>query len=93
MELSKDYPITTVCEVLNYPRSQVYYQPRPVKDETTIKAAIMAVAGKYPTYGHRRIAAMLQREGHEVNHKRVIRLMRETGIVGKRPVKRKRTTK
>jgi len=92
MELIKDYPITTVCEVLNYPRSQVYYQPRPVGDETTIKEAMMAIAGKYPTYGYRRITVMLQREGHEVNHKRVIRLMREMGIIGKRPVKRKRTT-
>lgn len=78
--------------IQDYPRSQVYYQPRPVGDETTIKEAIMAIAGKYPTYGYRRMAGMLQREGHEVNHKRVIRLMREMGIVGQRPVKRKRTT-
>jgi transposase InsO family protein len=35
---------------------------------------------------------MLQRQGQEINHKRVARLMRELGLVGKRRVKRKRTT-
>lgn len=35
---------------------------------------------------------MLQRQGQEINHKRVARLMRELGLVGKQPVRRKRTT-
>lgn len=92
MALIKDYPIATVCQVLDYPRSQVYYQARPIVDERELKVAIGEVAGRYPTYGYRRITAQLQREGHEVNHKRVVRLMREMGIVGKQRVKRKRTT-
>ena len=52
----------------------------------------MTLAGQHPTYGCRRITAMLQRSGHAVNHKRVARLMRELGLVGKRPVKQKLTT-
>lgn len=92
MHLSQDYSIATVCQVLDYPRSQVYYTPQPPPDETDIKAAIVTLAGQYPTYGYRRITAMLQRSGHEINHKRVTRLMRELGLMGKRPVKRKRTT-
>jgi transposase InsO family protein len=95
MDLSQQYPITAVCEVLNYPRSQVYYQARSPKDdndETDLKAAISAIAGAHPTYGYRRITAMLKRQGHVVNHKRVARLMRELQLMGKRPVKRKRTT-
>lgn len=92
MGLTQEYPIATVCGVLDYPRSQVYYEPPPGVDETDIKSAIAQIAGQHPTYGYRRISAMLKRGGHEVNHKRVTRLMREMGLMGKRPVKRKRTT-
>lgn len=92
MQLSRDYPIATVCQVLNYPRSQVYYQPQPSADETDLKAALLTLAGQHPTYGYRRMTAMLKRQGYRINHKRVARLMKELGLVGKRPVKRKRTT-
>lgn len=92
MQLSQDYPIATVCQVVDYPRSQVYYQPQSRPDETEVKTLITTIAGQHPTYGYRRITAMLKRQGHEINHKRVVRLMRELGLVGKRPVKRKRTT-
>jgi putative transposase len=92
MQLSQEYPIVTLCQVLNYPRSQVYYQSQPPSDETEIKEAIVKRCGQHPTYGYRRITAMLQRQGHEINHKRVARLMRELSLVGKQPVKRKRTT-
>lgn len=92
MALSWEYPIATVCQVLDYPRSQVYYEPQSAVDETDIKAAISDLAGRHPTYGYRRITAMLNRQGWGVNHKRVARLMRELGVVGKRPLKRKRTT-
>jgi DNA-binding PadR family transcriptional regulator len=90
MRLSQAYPIATVCEVLNYPRSQVYYEPQSAKDETEIKAAIVKLCGQHPTYGYRRITAMLKRQGHEINHKRVTRLMRELELAGKPPVQRKR---
>ncbi len=92
MQLSQDYPIATVCQVLDYCRSQVYYEPQFPPDETEIKDVIATIAGQYPTYGYRRITVMLKRAGHEINHKRVARLMRELGLIGKRPVKRKRTT-
>jgi putative transposase len=53
---------------------------------------IQTIAGEHPTYGYRRITAELKRRGETVNHKRVLRLMAELGIVGNRPKKRKRTT-
>jgi putative transposase len=92
MQLKHEYPVAVICEVLDYPRSQVYYQAQEPVDETEIKAVIAKIAGKYPTYGYRRITAQLQRQGHEINHKRVARLMGEMGIMGKPPRKRKRTT-
>ncbi len=92
MHLRQEYSIATLCEVLNDPRSQVYYELQPTTDGSEIKAAIVKLCGQYPTYGYRRITVMLQRQGHEINHKRVARLMGELGLAGKPPVKRKRTT-
>jgi hypothetical protein len=51
MSLSQDYPVATVCQVLDYPRSQVYYSPQRFPDETDIKTVIVTLAGQYPTYG------------------------------------------
>ena len=33
MELIETYPIATVCQVLDYPRSQVYYRPQAAADD------------------------------------------------------------
>jgi putative transposase len=90
--LRHEFPIALICEVLDYPRSQVYYQAQAPVDESDIQAAIRQVAGQYPTYGYRRITKQLQKEGHVINHKRVARLMAEMGLMGKPPRKRKRTT-
>lgn len=92
MQLSQEYPIKVVCNVLDYPRSQVYYEPRRIADDPTLEAEISAIAGAHPTYGYRRITQELKRRGQVVNHKRIARLMRKLGILGKPRVKRKRTT-
>lgn len=92
MQLIEAYPIATVCQVLDYPRSQVYYHPQARDEDSEWTGRILTLAGQHPTYGYRRITALLNRQGHGVNHKRVSRLMRELGLVSKPPVKRKRTT-
>jgi transposase InsO family protein len=92
LALSEAYPVAVICQILDYPRSQVYYQAEAQRDEGGIKSEIEAIAGAHPTYGYRRITEQLKRQGHSINHKRVARLMREMGILGKRPRKRKRTT-
>lgn len=61
MPFSQEYPIVTLCQVWNYSRSQLYYQPQLPADEAQIKDAIVKLAGEHPTYGYRRIAAMLKR--------------------------------
>jgi putative transposase len=81
-----------LCEVLGYSRSQYYYQPKAVQDERELKRSIEEVAAEFPTYGYRRVTQQLKRQGIEVNHKRVARLMTEMGLVGKAPKKRCRTT-
>jgi putative transposase len=91
-QLIENYPVARVCRVLNYPRSQVYYQAHPPPADETLKALIVQIAGQYPTYGYRRVTALLKRQGHPVNHKRVARLMAQLNLMGKPATKRKRTT-
>jgi transposase InsO family protein len=83
-----------VCEVLSVNRSSLYYQSsqEETEPEAELKAAIDRIAGEFPTYGYRRVTQQLKREGIVVNHKRVARLMKEMGLVGKAPKKRCRTT-
>lgn len=52
----------------------------------------MAVVGEFPTYGYRRVTKQLQRQGYEVNHKRILRLMREMGILKEVKRRKRRTT-
>jgi putative transposase len=75
------------CRVLGLPRSSYYYCVQP-KQESDLKEAIQAVAGKYPTYGTRRIAHQLCRAPYryQVGRKRIQRLMRSMNLL--RPVKR-----
>lgn len=73
------------------PRSSAYYEPRPGEDRA-LRDALIEVAGRWPTYGYRRLAEQLKREGHAVNTKRVRRLMHELGIVGEAPPRKPRTT-
>jgi putative transposase len=46
-----------------------------------VRDAIQRLALAHPHYGYRRIAAPLHREGLAVNHKRVLRLMREDNLL------------
>lgn len=66
MRLVREFPVTVVCQTLSYPRSLYYYQSRG-RDDQTLKEVIEEVAGRWPTYGYRRITAQLRREGWVVN--------------------------
>jgi putative transposase len=89
--LSQHYPVRQICRALSCPRSRHYYRARR-RDETLLKAAIERLAGEWPTYGYRRITALLHREHLQVNRKHVARLMRAMGLQGQRPTRRPRTT-
>ena len=49
------YPVTAICQVLEVPRSTVYYEARP-KDEQALRDAVEAMASQFPTYGSRRMS-------------------------------------
>ena len=79
MSLRAEYPVTSICAVLGLARSSFYHRARPV-DEDDLRAALLELAGQYPTYGYRRLTALLKRAGWTVNHKRVQRLMRQSEL-------------
>jgi transposase InsO family protein len=93
MKLSRTYPIRLVCRLLGVPRSSVYYRPQIAPDaEAMFKTALLDLAGEWPTYGYRRLTAMMRRLGWPVNGKRVRRWMDELGISGAPPTRTRRTT-
>jgi putative transposase len=93
MKLAKDYPIRLVCRLLDVPRSSVYYAAQPVPDdEAMLKAVLLDLAGQWPTYGYRRLTAMMRRLGWSVNGKRVRRWMEELQLTGAPPKRTTRTT-
>jgi transposase InsO family protein len=53
----------------------------PRQEETVMRDAIQRVSLANRRYGYRRIAAQLGREGLVVNHKRVLRLMRQDNLL------------
>ena len=63
-----------IFRLLNQPRSTQRYLSRARDGEVLLVERMIELATKYGPYGYRRITALLQREGFEVNHKRVERL-------------------
>jgi putative transposase len=68
-------------------RSTLYYRQKDNLDkkikEADIKDKIATISYKYPYYGYRRMTTQLKRDKVRINHKRVLRMMRELGIQGK----------
>jgi transposase InsO family protein len=93
------YGVKRLCAVLNLARSS-YYAWKKGRAARAERAAqdgelterIRAIHKEDPAYGEPRITAELRDKGHEVNHKRVERLMRAAGIVGLHLRKKVRTT-
>jgi len=78
-KVAADYPVSLVCQTLAYPCSRYYHQAKG-RDDRALREAIEEVAGTWPTYGSRRIAAQLRRQGWTVNRKHVVRIMSGIGL-------------
>ena len=76
-QMSADYPVSVLCEVLEVPRSTVYYQPQVKPDDVVFRAAIERLLMRWPRYGYRRVTAQLKREGFAIGQTRVRRLLKE----------------
>jgi transposase InsO family protein len=77
-------------------RSTFYYQSHPGAAQSALDATLsermQALAEVFPRYGYRRMTAQLRREGFQVNHKRVLRLMRASNLLCQRKRRFVRTT-
>jgi putative transposase len=67
-------------------RSSFYYKPgaetfKDMKAEADLRDRIEDICLDFPRYGYRRVTHQLKREGKQVNHKKVLRLMRESDLL------------
>jgi len=73
-----------VAETLAISRSSLYYRQRPrvSRADRSRDPQIITACGEKPAYGYRRVAWWLERQhGLVVNGKRVLRVMRERGLL------------
>ena len=77
---------------MGIPKSTYYYKPRKNPPDMELAEKIEEIALDFPSYGYRRITAELHRQGMKVNHKRVLRLMRDKNLLCKAAKAFKATT-
>lgn len=68
------------CQALGISRSNVYYGAQVRHDESILANEIHELWVEMPYYGYRRITAELRKRGYAINHKRVLRMMRDMRI-------------
>jgi len=82
--------------VLKLAASSFYHKPKDktvtAKNDADLRDRIEAVCLEFPRYGYRRVTAALKREGRRVNHKKVLRLMRESDLLCRVKRRKARTT-
>jgi len=74
-----------LCELFGISRSWYYEhadQPDQDGEETVLRDQIEQIILEFPGYGYRRVSHALSRQGSTVNHKRVLRIMREESRLG-----------
>ena len=81
IERGSEVPVKRQAALLDLSRSSVYYTPRPLSErDLGLMRRIDELHLAMPYYGARKLAAQLQRDGHEVGRKHVATLMRRMGI-------------
>jgi putative transposase len=79
-----EHTIARMCALAGVSRASYYRHwaaSAPRQEETCVRDAVQRVALAHEYYGYRRVAFEMQREGFVVNHKRVLRLMREDNLL------------
>lgn len=86
-QVHQEYPdlsIRRLCELFGVGRTWFYTHPSPeeiASREVALRDAIERIVLEFPGYGYRRVTKALQREGWTVNHKRVLRVMRQESLL------------
>ncbi len=77
-------PLAHLCAALDVNRSWFYTRPaavRPDEEAVALRGRIEEIVLELPGYGYRRVTRQLHRDGWEVNHKRVLRIMQEEALL------------
>jgi putative transposase len=87
-----EVPLERACALLGLNRGSLYRHAAgagperiaihgPNERALSLRAAVERVVLEFPGYGYRRVTKHLQREGGNVNHKRVLRVLREESLL------------
>jgi putative transposase len=85
--LQQEFPSLSVrqlCVVLGVSRSWFYersHQLTQAERDVALRDAIERIVLEFPGYGYRRVTAELHRQHWDVNHKRVLRVMRSEALL------------
>ena len=80
--IERDIPnlsIVEQCNLLSLNRSSYYYKPS-MADDVDLMNEIEDLHLRLPYYGYRKITHELKNNGHDINHKKVQRLMQQIGL-------------
>lgn len=87
MIAEKQISIEKACLITEINRSGYYKWkglPKQANDENALRKEIQGIALEFPFYGYRRIAKELYRRDLPVNHKKVLRIMKEDDLLCRR---------
>jgi putative transposase len=79
--------ILDFCQLAGVSRASYYrrwQRRKPSEEQMAVRDRVQRLALRYRYYGYRPITRLLKREGWVVNHKRVLRLMREDNLLSLR---------
>lgn len=85
--LQEQFPelsLRRLCQLLGVSRSWYYAHPATntlAERDLELRDAIERVTLEFPGYGYRRVTHALHREGWTINHKRVLRVMRQESLL------------
>jgi len=69
---------------MNLPRSTYYYQSKSkAVNDSELIALIEAMIEEFPGYGYRRVTRELHRQDMPVNHRKILRIMRQRRLTRK----------
>jgi putative transposase len=86
-QVKEEHPelaIEWLCELMGVSRSWYYEHPsaeQKARKDVVLRDAIERIVLEFPGYGYRRVTATLGRQGWRVNHKRVLRIMRQESLL------------
>jgi putative transposase len=85
------YPVSArrACQLVGLSRSRWHARLQRPSDGP-MRARLRELAGLKPRWGYQRLHVLLRREGHVINHKKVLRLYREEGLAVSRRRRKKR---